>query len=38
MQLSAGKLWGMRRMADAGGLFKMTAVDQSFRYSYSDFG
>jgi len=26
--LSAGKLWGMRRMADAGGLFKMTAVDQ----------
>lgn len=28
MQLSAGKLWGMRRMADAGGLFKMTAVDQ----------
>ncbi len=28
MQLSAGKLWGMRRMADGGGLFKMTAVDQ----------
>ncbi|MGL4635408.1 MAG: tagatose 1,6-diphosphate aldolase [Beijerinckiaceae bacterium] len=26
--LSAGKLWGMRRMADAGGRFKMTAVDQ----------
>ncbi len=26
--LSAGKLWGMRRMADAKGLFKMTAVDQ----------
>jgi tagatose 1,6-diphosphate aldolase len=26
--LSAGKLWGMRRMADARGLFKMTAVDQ----------
>jgi tagatose 1,6-diphosphate aldolase len=26
--LSAGKLWGMRRMADAHGLFKMTAVDQ----------
>ncbi len=23
-----GKLWGMRRMADAGGRFKMTAVDQ----------
>ena len=28
MELSAGKLWGMRRMADAGGRFKMTAVDQ----------
>jgi len=28
MQLSAGKLWGMRRMADGNGLFKMTAVDQ----------
>lgn len=28
MQLSAGKLWGMRRMADDRGLFKMTAVDQ----------
>ena len=28
MQLSAGKLWGMRRMADAMGRFKMTAVDQ----------
>ncbi len=28
MALSAGKLWGMRRMADAGGRFKMTAVDQ----------
>lgn len=26
--LSAGKLWGMRRMADGQGLFKMTAVDQ----------
>ncbi|MEO1550713.1 MAG: tagatose 1,6-diphosphate aldolase [Pseudomonadota bacterium] len=26
--LSPGKLWGMRRMADAHGLFKMTAVDQ----------
>jgi tagatose 1,6-diphosphate aldolase len=26
--LSAGKLWGMRRMADEHGLFKMTAVDQ----------
>lgn len=28
MQLSPGKLWGMRRMSDAGGRFKMTAVDQ----------
>ena len=28
MQLSAGKLWGLRRLADAGGRFKMTAVDQ----------
>lgn len=28
MQLTAGKLWGMRRMADTCGLFKMTAVDQ----------
>ncbi|MEL7029895.1 MAG: hypothetical protein AAGL49_11985 [Pseudomonadota bacterium] len=28
MTLTAGKLWGMRRMADAGGRFKMTAVDQ----------
>jgi tagatose 1,6-diphosphate aldolase len=26
--LTAGKLWGMRRMADANGFFKMTAVDQ----------
>lgn len=26
--LSAGKFWGMRRMADAAGRFKMTAVDQ----------
>ena len=26
--LSAGKYWGMRRMADAQGRFKMTAVDQ----------
>lgn len=25
---SAGKLWGIRRMADANGYFKMTAVDQ----------
>ncbi len=28
MQLSAGKLWGMRRMAGSNGVFKMTAVDQ----------
>ncbi len=28
MQLSAGKFWGMRRLADAAGRFKMTAVDQ----------
>src|SRR5918998_3783990 len=28
MTLSPGKLWGMRRMADAGGRFKMVAVDQ----------
>ena len=28
MTLSAGKLWGLRRMADENGLFKMTAVDQ----------
>ena len=28
MTLSAGKLWGMRRLADAHGRFKMTAVDQ----------
>lgn len=28
MTLSAGKLWGLRRMADANGRFKMTAVDQ----------
>lgn len=28
MQLTAGKLWGMRRMADERGIFKMTAVDQ----------
>lgn len=26
--LSAGKLWGMRRMADAAGRYKMVAVDQ----------
>ena len=28
MILSAGKYWGMKRMADANGRFKMTAVDQ----------
>lgn len=28
MKLSAGKIWSMRRLADAGGRFKMTAVDQ----------
>ena len=28
MQHSPGKLWGMRRMADGAGRFKMTAVDQ----------
>lgn len=28
MTLSAGKLWGIRRMADRAGRFKMVAVDQ----------
>lgn len=28
MKLSAGKLWGLRRLADEHGRFKMTAVDQ----------
>lgn len=28
MDMSPGKLWGLRRMADAGGRFQMTAVDQ----------
>lgn len=28
IQLNPGKLWGLRRMADANGRFKMTAVDQ----------
>ncbi len=28
MDLTPGKLWGLRRMADENGLFKMTAVDQ----------
>ncbi len=28
MQLTPGKLWGMRRMSSERGIFKMTAVDQ----------
>ena len=28
IELTPGKLWGLRRMADASGRFKMTAVDQ----------
>lgn len=28
MNLTPGKLWGLRRMADESGIFKMTAVDQ----------
>lgn len=28
MNMSAGKLWGLRRLADNNGRFKMTAVDQ----------
>jgi tagatose 1,6-diphosphate aldolase len=28
MTLSPGKLWGLRRLADAGGFWKMVAVDQ----------
>ena len=28
MSLTPGKLWGLRRMSDARGIFKMTAVDQ----------
>lgn len=28
MSLTPGKLWGLRRMADQNGIFKMTAVDQ----------
>ncbi|HCQ66184.1 MAG TPA: tagatose-bisphosphate aldolase [Rhodobacteraceae bacterium] len=28
MDLTPGKLWGLRRMADGNGVFKMTAVDQ----------
>ena len=28
MEISAGKLWGLRRLADEAGRFKMTAIDQ----------
>lgn len=28
MDISAGKLWGLRRLADDAGRFKMTAIDQ----------
>lgn len=28
MELSAGKFWGLRRLADQNGVFKMTAIDQ----------
>ncbi len=28
MKVSAGKLWGLRRLADSRGIFTMTAVDQ----------
>jgi hypothetical protein len=28
ISLSAGKLWGLRRLADTNGRFKMTAIDQ----------
>lgn len=28
MEISAGKLWSLRRLADSGGRFKMVAVDQ----------
>jgi tagatose 1,6-diphosphate aldolase len=28
MEISAGKLWGLRRLADQHGRFKMTAIDQ----------
>lgn len=28
MKISPGKLWGMRRLADAGGRWKMLAIDQ----------
>lgn len=28
VKISAGKLWGLRRLADAGGRWKMIAIDQ----------
>ena len=28
MKMSPGKLWGMRRLADANGFWKMVAIDQ----------
>ena len=28
LKLSPGKLWGMRRLADANGRWKMIAIDQ----------
>src|SRR5215203_4356949 len=28
MEISAGKLWSLRRLSDERGFFKMTAVDQ----------
>ncbi|MBL8700998.1 MAG: tagatose 1,6-diphosphate aldolase [Alphaproteobacteria bacterium] len=28
MKMSPGKLWGLRRLADAGGFWKMVAIDQ----------
>ena len=33
MNLTPGKLWGLRRMADERGIFKMTAVDQRHRHA-----
>ena len=47
MQLSTGKLWGIRRMADAAGLpwfahgasgATFQPADASFRHAYPDFG
>ena len=34
MKLSPGKLWGLRRLADANGLFKMVAIDQRTPLTY----